>query len=78
MTFRCVKLDKEEILFGGCSAVAIYESHGNKGGHCNSIYKASKLEEVSLQSGSRGAAHLEQKRILKKLLQLGHASCFRQ
>lgn len=78
MAFRCVKLDKEEILFGGCSAVAISESHGNEGGHCNSIYKASKLEEVSLQSGSRGAACLERKRVLKKPLQLGHASWFRQ
>lgn len=78
MAFRCVKLDKEEILFGGYSAVAISASHGNKGGHCNSIYKASKLEEVSLESGSSGTAHLEHKVVLRKPLQLGHASCFRQ
>lgn len=67
MAFRCVELDKEEILFGWYSAVAISESHGNEGGHFNSIYKASKLEEVSLESCSSGTAHLKQRRVLKKL-----------
>lgn len=71
MAFRCVELDKEEILFGGYSAVAISVSCGNEGGHCNSIYKASKLEEGSLESGSIGTARLEQGRALRTLPRQG-------
>lgn len=74
MAFRCVELDKEEILFGGYSAVAISVSCGNEGGHCNSIYKASKLEEGSLESGSIGTTHLERGRA-ENTPQAGHASC---
>ncbi|XP_042740402.1 mucin-6 [Lagopus leucura] len=49
--FRCAELDEEEILFGGCFAATVSESHGNEGGHWNSVYKASRLEEVNLESG---------------------------
>lgn len=66
MPFRCVEFDKEEILFGGYSAATISESHGNEGGHCNSVYKASRLEEVSLESGSSSTAHLERRKVLEK------------
>nr|XP_026651995.1 mucin-6 [Zonotrichia albicollis] len=67
----CVELDKEEILFGGYSAVRISASCGNDGGHCNSIYKASKLEEGSLESGSVGTACLEQRGALRTLPRQG-------
>ncbi|XP_027762807.1 mucin-6 [Empidonax traillii] len=63
---RCVELDQKEILFGGYSAVAVSESYGNEGGHCNSIYKASKLEEGSLESGSSDTTCLERRGALEK------------
>lgn len=71
MAFRCVEVDKGEILFGGHSAVAISASCGNEGGHCNSIYKASKLEEGSLESGSIGTACLERRGALRTLPRQG-------
>lgn len=71
MAFRCVEVDKGEILFGGHSAVAISACCGNEGGHCNSIYKASKLEEGSLESGSIGAACLERRGALRTLPRQG-------
>lgn len=42
-----------------------------EGGHCNSIYKASKLEEGSLESGSIGTARLEQRGALRTLPRQG-------